>query len=193
MRRAWRFSDLLMLLTIGTCGCAGHATPVGSDPAPFPQSLPAAATDDGNAVETEAGAWKAIAGVLRPGTLHDGIYTVVIPRDDLDVTVEGMVVPTAAGIESRFNFYHCSCGKTSVLGEFVVTDYEADDVIGTLLDKQFTVASLAPFLLHERPRLLSIHFHGEGKSGDIAAVLKQALSYTGKQRDAPATNIGQPR
>ena len=110
---------------------------------------------------------EAIASILgRQGTLHDGVYTVVIPRDDLYVTVEEMYVPTAAGIESRFNFYHCSCGKTSVIGEFVLVDYEADDVVSTLLEKQFTVASLGPFLLHEHPRLLSVHFKGEGKSAE---------------------------
>jgi hypothetical protein len=153
-----------------------------------------AAASDGSPttaeVETDQAAWKAVADQLgRPGTVHDDVYTVVIPRDDLYVTVEQMFVPTSAGIESRFNFYHCSCGKTSVVGEFVVTDYEANDVMETLLSHQFTVASLAPFLLNEHPRLLAIHFKGEGKSADVAAALKEALSYTGKERDAPATQL----
>jgi hypothetical protein len=151
--------------------------------------MDAAATSDGSSPETDAAAWKTIASRLgRQGTLHDGVYTIVIPRDDLYVTVERMLVPTSAGIESRFNFYHCSCGKTSVVGEFVVTDYEADDVMETLLSRHFTVASLAPFLLNEHPRLLAMHFQGEGTSAEVAAILRDALGYTGKERDAPATN-----
>jgi len=182
----------LLLLSAGLAGgCAGRAIPPATDaPRPSRPAYAAAAADDADAPETEAAAWKTIASVLqRQGTLHENVYTVVIPRDDLYVTVEEMYVPPAAGIESRFNFYHCSCGKTSVIGEFLVTDYEADDVLSTLVEKQFTVASLAPFLLHEHPRLLSVHFKGEGKSAELAAALKEALSYTGKEREAPSTNM----
>jgi hypothetical protein len=181
------FLLLLMGLAYGCTNGAVHAIPGAPD-----DMRPAAAATEGDAdaPETEAAAWKTIASVLgRQGTLHQSVYTIVIPRDDLYVTVEEMYVPTAAGIESRFNFYHCSCGKTSVVGEFVLADYEADDVVSTLLEKQFTVASLAPFLLHEHPRLLSVHFKGEGKSAEIAAVLKEALSYTGREREATSTNV----
>jgi hypothetical protein len=182
---------LLALLAGVAAGCgqqnAHSAPPVGLHGI---ASAAVAADEDTDTPETEAVAWKTIASVMgRQGLLHENVYTVVVPRDDLFVTVEDMPVPTAAGIESRFNFYHCSCGKTSVIGEFVLADFEVDDVISTLSAKQFTIASLAPFLLHEHPRLLSVHFKGEGKSAEIAAVLREALSYTGKERDAPSTNL----
>lgn len=187
----YRWWGLSLVLAAGMIeGCTGSH--MASDAPHASHSMLAIPAEDPDADETEAQAWRTIAGVLRrQGTAHDEVYTIVVPRDDLYVTVEEMVVPTAAGIESRFNFYHCSCGKTSVVGEFVVTDYEANDVMETLLAKQFTVASVAPFLLHEHPRLLSVHFKGEGKSAAVAAVLKEALSYTGKERDAPTTNISQ--
>jgi hypothetical protein len=184
---------LLMMLATVAAGCAQqNLHGVSTSPPGLRTAGPAIVAADENAdtPETEAAAWKRIADVLgRKGTLHQGVYTIVVPRDDLYVTVEQMVVPTAAGIESRFNFYHCSCGKTSVVGEFVLADYEVDDVISTLSAKQFSIASLAPFLLHEHPRLLSVHFKGEGKSVELAEVLREALSYTGKERDAPSTSF----
>jgi hypothetical protein len=184
-----RPSLLCIALFAGTLHLAGCA----QDPKP-PSTSPGAAISAQNDAdpdtESDAEAWNTIVKVFqREGTLHDDVYTIVVPRDDLDVTVEEMQVPTAAGIESRFNFYHCSCGKTSVVGEFVLLDYEANDVIDVLRAKDFTVASLAPFLLYSHPTLVCIHFKGEGTSEEVAQVIKNALSYTGKERDAPATQM----
>src|SRR5260221_13183887 len=82
---------------------------------------------------------KEIGDVLVPsGPIHatllekEQVYTVTVPQDDLDVKIDGMPVPTAAGIASTFHFYYCSCGKMSVLGEFIIADYEANDVIDAL-------------------------------------------------------------
>jgi hypothetical protein len=177
---------LLCAANLHLAGCAVDPKP----PSASPGRTVAAQNDADPDAESDTEAWNSIVKVLqREGTLHDNVYTIVVPRDDLDVTVEEMYVPTAAGIESRFNFYHCSCGKTSVVGEFVLLDYEANDVIDVLRAKDFTVASLAPFLLYAHPTLVCIHFKGEGTAEEVAQVIKNALSYTGKERDAPSTQM----
>jgi Domain of Unknown Function (DUF1259) len=177
---------ILCAATFQLAGCAADPKP----PSISPAKTIAAQDDADSDVESDKEAWNTIVKVLqREGTLHDGVYTVVVPRDDLYVTVEEMYVPSAAGIESRFNFYHCTCGRTSVVGEFVLLDYEANDVIDALRAKDFTIASLAPFLLNSHPTLVCIHFKGEGPAEEVAQVIKNALSYTGKERDAPATQM----
>ena len=171
---------------------AGCAAPPGDRPRPLsaagaararPASEPAAGD------ESDAAAWKHISDILgRPGVLANKVYTVTIPRDDLDVSVEQMEVPTAAGIESSFRFYRCPCGKINVIGQFVTADYEANDVIDALRQKQFVVASLGPLLVYERPRLMLIRFQaesGEEGAAGLARVLKSALDWTGKARLAP--------
>jgi hypothetical protein len=137
--------------------------------------------------ETDEQAWKAISEELgKPGELKENVYRFVFPRDDLDVTVEGNEVPAAAGIASEFRFYRCPCGRINVLGQFVVADYEANDVVDALREGQVEVASLGPLLLHERPRLMLVRFFGENKSGRaLATTLRSALSWTGKERMAP--------
>jgi hypothetical protein len=145
------------------------------------------ATDTGEAEETDEQAGKAIAAELgKPGELKENVLRFVFPRDDLEVTVEGNDVPAAAGIASEFRFYRCPCGRINAIGQFVVADYEANDVVDALRQGQVEVASLGPLLLHERPRLMLVRFFGENKSGrTLAKTLRSALSWTGKERMAP--------
>ena len=94
-----------------------------------------------------------------------------------------MSVPTAAGIASTFHFYLCSCGKTSVLGEFIVVDYEANDVIDALHPGGIIrVTALSPFAIGDKPRVLSVRFHGEGDAASLAKLIKAALQWTGEAR-----------
>ena len=121
--------------------------------------------------------WAAISKVMeRPGILKDGVYVITVPRDDLEVQIEGMGVPIAAGIESTFYFYLCSCGKMSVVGQFVACDYESNDVVDALRQNALMkVPAIAPFLLYERPRLLLVRFQGEGDPVAMAGLIREAL------------------
>jgi hypothetical protein len=129
----------------------------------------------------------------RKGEVKDGVYRLVTPRPDLFVTVNGMDVPTGAFLESDFRFWRCPCGKALVNGQFVVADYEANDVVNELQLGHLEIASLGPALLNEHPRLLLIRFQGEGDAAHLAKTLKSALSYTGDARNAPApANLSPP-
>jgi hypothetical protein len=143
--------------------------------------------EEAPAEENDAAAWKAVAAALgKAGEWKGGVYRLVYPRDDLEVTVEGNVVPAAAGIESEFRFYRCPCGRINVMGQFAVADYEANDVIDALRDGRIEVASVGPLLLHEKPRLIVVRFFGENNSGGaLAKTLREALAWTGKERMAP--------
>ena len=145
--------------------------------------LPEGEADD----ETDEQAWQSIRATLeRPGDLRDGVLTFAVPRADLDVTIRGNEVPVGAGLASEFRFYRCTCGMINVLGQFVVADYEANDVLDALRDGHVEIASVGPFLLHERPRLMLIRFVGENKRGGaLAKTLRAALSWTGEERMAP--------
>ena len=102
-----------------------------------------AAEAEGEREATDTEAWKVISAELaKKGELKDGVYRVVVPRLDLEVTVEGNVVPASAGIESEFRFYRCPCGRINVVGQFVVADYEANDVIDSLRQGKIEVASV---------------------------------------------------
>jgi hypothetical protein len=132
-------------------------------------------------------AWPVIAKIMeRPGVLKDGVYVITVPRDDLDVTIDHMGIPTAAGLESVFYFYRCPCGKMSAVGQFVACDYEADDIVDALRkDAIMKVPAIAPLLMYENPRLLLVRFQGEGDAAAMAGIIREALRWTAHERMAP--------
>lgn len=132
-------------------------------------------------------AWPEVSRILeRPGVLNQGVFTVTVPRDDLDISIGGMGIPTAAGIESVFYFYRCPCGKLNVAGHFVAVDYESNDVVDALRNQAvLRIASISPMLQYDNPHLCVVYFQGEGHPADLAKNLREALRWTGHERMAP--------
>lgn len=126
--------------------------------------------------------WQLVANAIAPGQFHDGVYTVTLPRKDLDLINELGEVPAAAGIETVLHFIGCPCEKLKVVGQFCVTDYEANDVIDELRAGKLSIVSMGPMLLGERPRILVLRFQGEASVEDLAATFKKALRWMGEER-----------
>ena len=196
----------LMAVALATCqGCSvsvTNAEPAEDRPAPAPVHAPrtrplavasSAPADDGED-ESDEQAWNSIRAALgKAGDLRDGVLAFTFPRADLDITLQGNDIPVAAGLASEFRFYRCPCGLLNVIGQFVVADYEANDVLDALRAGHVEVASVGPFMLHERPRLLLVRFQGENKRGGVlAGTLRTALSWTGEERMAPQQKIELP-
>jgi hypothetical protein len=179
---------LLLLAALAGCSVGGPDT---GTPTRTPPGLPSARAPeprhDAGGDEPDEQVWQSIRAALgQDGTFRDNVLAFVFPRDDLEVTVQGYDTPVAAGVASDFRFYRCPCGLINVIGQFVVADYEANDVIDALREGHVEVASVGPMLLHERPRLLLIRFQGENKRGGaLATTLRTALSWTGRERMAP--------
>lgn len=170
-----------MLFAAG-CATADLETTAGS--APSPATRPAAVS---SRAELEPVDWSAVDRALgRRGEMRDGVYVVRVPRDDLAVSVEGMDIPAAAGLESTFWFYRCSCGKPAVIGQFTVTDYEANDVVYSLQKQDILISAISPMLLYDQPRLMLVRFQSEGDPATLAQAIRSALDWTGKARMAPA-------
>jgi hypothetical protein len=166
-----RLGAVGLVLLVGGCASSGGA--------PAPATRPATQT-------AEASSWRGVSEILgHPGVEQGDVYTITIPRDDLEVRMEGMDVPTAAGLCTTFWFYRCPCGKTIVMGQFVVTDYEANDVAYALQKENILIASMSPLLLYDKPRLMLIRFQSEGRADLLAKALQSALQWTGKLRMAP--------
>ena len=135
--------------------------------------------------------WALIARTLgKEGKFGKDAYTITIPRDDLWVNTDMGDIPTEAGLEIKIHFFKCPCGKTSVVGNFVVADYEMNDVIDELqTDGVIKIAGISPMFLREKPRVMSIYFQGEGEATKLATVLKGALEYTGDRRMPPMKKL----
>jgi hypothetical protein len=183
-----RVSLLTSLLVTVALGCSARGP-----------AIPAVSADPQLAADAQPPAmdWKKEIGdvVVPPevGTLSavlnekEQCYSITVPRPDLDVKIDGMPVPTSAGLASTFHFYHCTCGKMSVLGEFLVLDYEANDVIDALrAGNAIRITAVGAIAIGDRPRLLSVRFHGEGDATGLAKLVREALRWTGTERAKPA-------
>ncbi len=63
----------------------------------------------------------------------DEVYTITRPRGDLLVTQLDMGdIPAGAGLASTLHFFPCPCGKTNVVGQLCVVDYEISSVVDEL-------------------------------------------------------------
>ena len=129
--------------------------------------------------------WKAVADVIgTSGELKDEVYTITIPREDLSVSIDGMPIPAAAGLAHRFHFFLCSCGKTIVVGEFCVPDYEANDVMDALrAGALLRVGSASNLFIGDNSKMMCVRFQGEGDPLVMAKLVKQALNWTGEARN----------
>ncbi len=130
--------------------------------------------------------WRPLDQVIgSAGVLKDEVYTFTVPRVDLDVAVDGMAVPAAAGLASEFHFFRCTCGKTRVVGQFCCADYEANDVVDAVrVGALIQVASVSPMFVADRPRVVVVRFQGEGDASALAKLLRAALDWTGDARQA---------
>lgn len=165
---------------------APSASPGATAPAANAAS-PAAPASPATAASAADPAWPVIDRALgRHGAAHDDVYTFTFWRDDLRVSLDGMSIPTAAGIACVFHFYRCPCGKMNVSGQFAVTDYEMNDVVDALRhNATFIVSSTAPMFAYDKPRLMLVRFQGEGDPQTMAATIRDALRWTGPERMAP--------
>ena len=114
------------------------------------------------------------------------VFVLTLPRTDLDLhSIDFGDVPVEAGVETSLRFFRCGCGKYYVLGEFCVTDYESADVIDSLVRGQMRIASVAPMMLGDKPRIVLIRFQAEGEIDALNKTLADAMRWVGENRSKP--------
>jgi hypothetical protein len=125
--------------------------------------------------------WDAAKKQIGKGTFKDGVYTITLPRTDLEVNhIEFGPIPPGAGLESRIFFWGCECGKTMMIGQLCATDYEVNDVIDELRGGNIKVTGIAPVFIGDKPRMMAIHFQAEGADETLLPALRKALHWMGQ-------------
>lgn len=125
-------------------------------------------------------------------SFQNGVLTIKLPRTDLWVQGEMGEIPTGAGLASCFYFFRCECGKDRLVGQFVLADYEVNDVIDALRSGQVEVVSIGPMFMGDKPRMMEVHIQAEGKADAITKTLKSALDWVGDARSAKQPIAGRP-
>jgi Domain of Unknown Function (DUF1259) len=152
-------------------------------PADRPAAAPAAAFTSQQALEKDL--QTQTAGLHGARSFAQGVLAIQLPRSDLWVQNDMGEIPTAAGIESRFYFFRCSCGKDKVVGRFALADYEVNGVLDALRAGGIQIVSLGSMFMGEKPRMMSLRFQGEGQASDLAKTLQTALASIAATHSSP--------
>lgn len=108
------------------------------------------------------------------GRANGGVYQVGVPRAEA-VTVDGIEVPPAMGVATAINIQATGASTAVATGDFVLIASEVNPVLRALRANGISVTALHSHMLTETPRLLFMHFWGDGDAVKLARGLRAAL------------------
>jgi len=126
-----------------------------------------AALPDWTAVATALGK----SGSQAPG----GVYRVGLPRTDLHVVLDGIVLKPTLALGSWLAFAPMG-DKTMVMGDLVLTESEIGPVMKKLEQEHIDITALHNHLFRARPATFYMHVFGEGDAVALARSLHDALA-----------------
>jgi len=116
------------------------------------------------------------------GRANGGVYQVSVPRAEV-VMQDSVEVPPAMGVATAINFQTIGATTAVATGDFVLIASEVNPVLRTLRTNGIAVTALHSHMLNETPRLLFLHFWGEGDAVKVARGLRAALDEMNVKRN----------
>lgn len=131
----------------------------------------------------------------KAGETQGDVYKISLPRTDLRVMVEGVLLKPGLALGSWIAFKAVGQGVVAH-GDLVLGEDEVGPVVRELEEHGVQITALHNHLIHEVPHVMFLHFWGQGEAGKLAQQLKQALSKTktpigeAKKGEIPAEEPG---
>lgn len=120
-----------------------------------------------------------LAYLDKKGDYKDHVFKVGIPRNDLQVNVDGVDTPTAFGFGGWLAMTKDQNGLDVMMGDLVLLQDEVNPVMSALLDNGLEVTALHNHFFWEEPRIFYMHVHGRGQAMELAKKVKPALDLIG--------------
>jgi hypothetical protein len=129
------------------------------------------------------------------GAMNDaeGVFKLSSPRTDVQITVDGSVMPPFMGLTSWAAFKTGKKAPAMVMGDLVLFQDEVNPVMSVLFDAGLNVTALHNHFFYADPAVYFMHIGGEGKAEDLARGVRAALDKVKEIRDAapqPARTFG---
>ena len=110
----------------------------------------------------------------KTGDFKDNVLKVNIPRTDLTVAVDGVLVPTPLGFGGWIAMTRGDGGMDVLMGDLVLTESEVNPVMSAVLNAGLDVTALHNHFLRDTPRVYYMHVHGMGTAADLARKIRPA-------------------
>ncbi|MFL5251930.1 MAG: DUF1259 domain-containing protein [Rhodopila sp.] len=133
--------------------------------------------------------WQPVAAALgKAGTeMPGGVYRIGLPRSDLHVMVDGVMIRPTLALGSWLAFRQES-GATVVMGDLVLTETEIAPVMAKLAENGIEITALHNHLLRASPATFYMHVHGHGDGPTLAAALHDGLALSHTPLAAPSSS-----
>lgn len=143
--------------------------------------------------QLDAGAIGEVAGVKTTVT-DDGVVRIGWSRDDVQVTIDGLTFPPAAGLGSWAAFMPNE-GGAMVMGDTVVFQDEVSPAMDAAFAHGLEVTALHNHFFFDEPKVYFMHIAGHGDPEKLAAGVKavwDAIKQVRKEDPQPAERFSGP-
>lgn len=124
------------------------------------------------------------------GSSSGGVCRVTFPRGDLGVSLLGADLPAGMGLTSWAAFHATAPGRAMVMGDLALTPEELPRVMSGLRENGLLATAVHRHMLGEEPRVVFMHYMGQGGPVELArslnAALERAPSAKGRAPEAAA-------
>jgi Domain of Unknown Function (DUF1259) len=129
---------------------------------------------------------KVDAALGKSASVLGEVHRYGIPRSDLQVTIDGVVIKPALALGGWLGFEPMA-GGALVMGDLVLTETEIEPVMTKLLGSGIEVTALHNHLLRANPATYYMHVHGHGDPVAMATAIRAALGDSKTPFGPPAT------
>ena len=126
----------------------------------------------------------------KTGDYRDGVLKVNVPRSDVTVAVQGVLVPTPLGFGGWIAMTKGEHDRDVLMGDLVLTESEVNPVMTAILTAGLDVTALHNHFFFDAPRMYYLHVHGTGSAAELARKLKPAIDLIGRDPFAVQAGTG---
>ncbi|GAB3196143.1 hypothetical protein ABID22_002787 [Pontibacter aydingkolensis] len=117
--------------------------------------------------------------VKHKGTVNGPTYKYTVGRDDLNVMAMGAELTTAMGLNSWASFAGTQ-DKAHIAGDIAMLEQEVNPVIKALRQNNLEVVAVHNHMLGDDPRMVFLHYYGQGPAPQLAQGFRAALNELGR-------------
>jgi hypothetical protein len=116
-----------------------------------------------------------LTGVKGELSEKEGVYTVRVPRTDLQVTTAGVKMNPAMGLTSYAAFMKAGA-KTMVMGDTTLLEDQVNPVMSVALDNGLEVTALHNHFFWDSPKVMFMHIGGMGDEEKLASAVGKVFA-----------------
>ena len=185
---------IIVLVFIFSCNSDQPAAVTQSAPSSSPKLLPELSTGtktDFKKIERLPAGIENIFGKMP--SQENGFYKFTFPRQDVNVTLEGMKIDSRFAFTTWLAFMPQDSTGTSgmLLGDVVLLESELKIVLKKLDEKGIDITAIHNHLLGEKPKIVYLHVFSMGNPMDLFGRFKEVLSLTATPLKSNYTDTSQ--